>query len=913
MPSPSKKYICGYCARAFTRSEHKQRHERSHTNEKPFHCLYCTSAFVRRDLLQRHCRTVHNIRLVSRSKDKDDKHAAPLDPAASATESNGLLGQSESPGPVHAGQGPAQGPPLLPAAPIALPASPPLKFPAPPPLIAGPHHQLPPVVLLQPPPFAEDTHVVASAKALLQLAPDKAEPSPRPLRSSLPALKPIDVALAAAGPDQGPLDVKHNYQPFLGVGSIGSGGLAEDPLRRSSLLAPFSSLPPSLSSSLLTSFTHLDSPLAQDIFQLLHVAKSIELMCDAADRRLPLSDLFLVGFIALMDEHHLVEPTTKGDRLDYFGVLTNLGLPGDFKLGLVYTILSVGALASTGLDFDHEEAAITFANKAWTILVDKLIPNYSSLVHQTEILKNLFLLTYAHVRFFNKDLMLSYLEDSARIIFSNLTASADPACDDILHSHMCLFWNIYILVSRANANKAPPAFYSWFLSRVLSQDSDFTLLEIMRLFAKSSNTLRGSFLSEIVACTLSNEVNSITHNKVSWIFALQFDLLHAVVQINKSVEKVPSELMRPMLFEIFRKKALLDAPPKFKELLDSTVYEISESYHWQILYSAIREFDPFTCLELFISSNKNSLFQDMGKALLPHFNNEAVESLCVNYNFGISSFPLIFNLYLIELGQITPHASKRNANALDKAHADECVIHWYITSIKILIRLASVNSFTAIDQHTARNNVLQAFIYAVLEKEAPISSELLDVIMPMYERLTKICGLWLTFLDSLSEYTRFKDNLFTLSREVLKLAINNESLSPLDLHITSKSVSLKRQRSKSIGSFEQMNNRTQMFPSTPLGPSTSQLAFGYASQNSNPNGRNYILIGNGTAGSESMLPGAALPPIKSPGAMFQQTHSANGHNMMSLSASFQLQDSASLMLPPLQIEGSGQDKYSSLR
>lgn len=56
-----KKYICSFCARAFSRSEHKQRHERSHTNEKPFHCVHCTSAFVRRDLLQRHCKTVHNI------------------------------------------------------------------------------------------------------------------------------------------------------------------------------------------------------------------------------------------------------------------------------------------------------------------------------------------------------------------------------------------------------------------------------------------------------------------------------------------------------------------------------------------------------------------------------------------------------------------------------------------------------------------------------------------------------------------------------------------------------------------------------------------------------------------------------------------------------------------------------------
>lgn len=54
-----KKYRCSYCDRAFTRSEHRSRHERSHTKEKPFHCPKCPSAFVRRDLLLRHDRTVH--------------------------------------------------------------------------------------------------------------------------------------------------------------------------------------------------------------------------------------------------------------------------------------------------------------------------------------------------------------------------------------------------------------------------------------------------------------------------------------------------------------------------------------------------------------------------------------------------------------------------------------------------------------------------------------------------------------------------------------------------------------------------------------------------------------------------------------------------------------------------------------
>ncbi|GMF52658.1 unnamed protein product [[Candida] boidinii] len=78
--APQKCYICSFCARSFSRSEHKLRHERSHTKEKPFNCNICHNAFVRRDLLQRHCRTVHGLVLkanieaaVSSTLDKDNQ------------------------------------------------------------------------------------------------------------------------------------------------------------------------------------------------------------------------------------------------------------------------------------------------------------------------------------------------------------------------------------------------------------------------------------------------------------------------------------------------------------------------------------------------------------------------------------------------------------------------------------------------------------------------------------------------------------------------------------------------------------------------------------------------------------------------------------------------------------------------
>ncbi|KAJ2975172.1 hypothetical protein NUW58_g8434 [Xylaria curta] len=59
LAQPERKYKCQFCARAFSRSEHRSRHERSHTKERPFKCMKCRSTFVRRDLLLRHDRTVH--------------------------------------------------------------------------------------------------------------------------------------------------------------------------------------------------------------------------------------------------------------------------------------------------------------------------------------------------------------------------------------------------------------------------------------------------------------------------------------------------------------------------------------------------------------------------------------------------------------------------------------------------------------------------------------------------------------------------------------------------------------------------------------------------------------------------------------------------------------------------------------
>ncbi|KAF2665133.1 hypothetical protein BT63DRAFT_85813 [Microthyrium microscopicum] len=50
---------CQYCHKQFKRQEHLLRHERTHTNERPFTCQ-CGQGFTRQDLLSRHMNIAHN-------------------------------------------------------------------------------------------------------------------------------------------------------------------------------------------------------------------------------------------------------------------------------------------------------------------------------------------------------------------------------------------------------------------------------------------------------------------------------------------------------------------------------------------------------------------------------------------------------------------------------------------------------------------------------------------------------------------------------------------------------------------------------------------------------------------------------------------------------------------------------------
>ncbi|XP_069190645.1 zinc finger and BTB domain-containing protein 14 isoform X2 [Procambarus clarkii] len=90
-----RKYDCVHCGKKFKRKEHKERHERIHTGEKPFVCHICNARFTQKEHLKGHIENVHLkhgekgleglVDFDRDTDDQDDKEEDDLDILASAT------------------------------------------------------------------------------------------------------------------------------------------------------------------------------------------------------------------------------------------------------------------------------------------------------------------------------------------------------------------------------------------------------------------------------------------------------------------------------------------------------------------------------------------------------------------------------------------------------------------------------------------------------------------------------------------------------------------------------------------------------------------------------------------------------------------------------------------------------------
>lgn len=62
--SETRRYVCQYCNRGFSRSGHLMQHLRTHTGERPYSCQYCMKAFTQTSALNRHLKTCGQMKLL---------------------------------------------------------------------------------------------------------------------------------------------------------------------------------------------------------------------------------------------------------------------------------------------------------------------------------------------------------------------------------------------------------------------------------------------------------------------------------------------------------------------------------------------------------------------------------------------------------------------------------------------------------------------------------------------------------------------------------------------------------------------------------------------------------------------------------------------------------------------------------
>lgn len=794
MAPPQKKYICGYCARAFTRSEHKQRHERSHTNEKPFHCLYCPSAFVRRDLLQRHCRTVHNIRLVLRPPLKESpdeaKRAADDDMAAKKT----------------------------------------------------------PVSPRDDGPMMAD---VALAKMLLQL---------------VPAFQAVEEARYGAAPVP--------PEPYVAPGA--------------------------------------DSHLAR----LYGVAKALARFYDPPDAHYPMDEMFLAGYFVLA--HDAASGFQAGAFVEYFGAQPQPPAMCDFKLGIAYTLLAAGALTVPAEEYDREEVATMFMNRAWNVFVERLMPQNASIDHQSEILRNLYLLTYTYLRYFNNSLMVPYLEDSAVVIFQNLTLQPKAVLAHIVRQNLHLFWRVYILVSKHKAKEMPPKFYSWFLSQPVDPATSASLSSVMLRYVLAPHPLSDPLLCDIVTCTLSNELNNFLTSKALWIFDLDLALHSAIIMVSKSVDK-PALLASasPSLFCYFKEKLIVDAPPKFKTIFNDYVFRMAAPYHWDLLSLTLREFNSNFNFSLFMKENLHSSFQKFGNDLLRFFAHDSILASPTQptpqelfNNLGLVSYPLLFNCNFLRLSHVPPSILVLDLDIIDLTNLNNLLLEWQVTVVKVLINVVSSKDLD-LEKTVSESVVLQGLLYMLNESNPSVQvSYTPEFFLLIFSKLTKICDMWLGFVNKTETMSTLRANLSRFLSDLFVLALNNDRLFIEDLYVTSESILVRNRRSKSISSID-----------TRLSPYKKDTAMGSNSITQTPiltlpsisssNNSNYVLMNkplqlqdhkipwNGTL----MSPSSSLPPLQN----LQVTNPSLSSPLVGGISS------GNLLLPPLRttVKGIGENNFTT--
>ncbi|WPK27597.1 hypothetical protein PUMCH_004993 [Australozyma saopauloensis] len=875
MAAPLKKYICTYCARAFTRSEHKQRHERSHTNEKPFHCLYCTSAFVRRDLLQRHCRTVHHIHRVSRKglreKDSATSKLLPTPDYPPVLESQAKQrSSSESFESSKAQLSNREATHLECSVDSASSSSlrSGMEWPVSPPLSSG-ETQLRSSSL-------GDANLIASARVLLQLAPQKADVAELPSLNYLPRTPATSIVATS--------DLRSPKTLPRAHGSIAM-------LPRSSLQYQLTSAP----------------GIELQYERLLSAAESIEQFFDKRHQDVSISDMFLLGFSILSESPLLLRSRYASFEPVYLNEYLQ-GTPlSDFDIGVGFTVSAIGATSMAGSSEKIREDSKMLINKAWTFLIEHLIPRHTLLENQLEVLKNLYLLAQTYLHYFGSDLMIGYLEDTTQAVLEKLSHSKDSIATEVMKPYMEIVWNIYIIVSKHRASSSPPKFYTWALSQTL--EDYLSLSQIMLSFSKGSISMQQEFLVQIVACTFTNEVNKLASENSLAIFSSREDLNEALKTAQSSLIMAGSNTTKPDLFHLFSKKMQQNCPEQLKQHLKDRTCQISSPFQWEILAQTVREGFLGEKLFNFVSTYSNSLFETIANQLIDFMGafarKEEYETKSIGRITALStvSYSLALNGKLLRMKQFADLFDEVRLKKLDSVNLSSFVLEWFISLCSSLLSLFSSQIRFQLDRFISESQALQGLLHmteAYLIHSGVTSTE---TIYQLYRNLAATAELWLStnqdhFKDFRTHLTRFFD-------EVFLIAYTRDHFQLENVHLSNGSLLLKeKNEGANIGKERRSVSLSAPQKSSNFGSDQASI------------GGNYVLIKPKEALPSIVLPslekapGATLPPFLGvSGVHLPQVSGLQGqfgHNIQSVS--FLALKNPPFVLPPIQHSFKGNEQ-----
>ncbi|RLV96526.1 Transcriptional regulator form adherence 5 [Spathaspora sp. JA1] len=666
-----KKYICAFCARAFTRSEHKQRHERSHTNEKPFHCLNCTSSFVRRDLLQRHVRTVHN-NANNNNNSNNINHQMNLPSNKSLNNPTSVGLNVESSTSTSSNESPISDN------------------------------------------FMSNSHSIQlddSVSTDYSLAYDMATATPTTDHKR--RKKSVSDHHSSSQQQQQSHDLIHLLSitkkletMLIKFDSSNNKSNTNNCLNDNFLIGYINIM------NQANQFTIFDKML-KDLIYYLNGYNNNNNNNNNTEHHVPLNN-FKVGIIYsiislgcvinnnptksiqffkkswnLLIKKLIPQYNNNNNLLDQIEILTNL-----FLLSFIYLNYN---LENVEQDTEPEDQDPEQQQQEESIYI-------------------------------NNDVILNYLNDISFIIISNLKDLNSN--DNLIDLNINLFWNIYIILSNY-MKLSPPKVYQFCLNKTVKGNE--TLHSLMIKFSKSfiNIDVNDDFLKSIIVATFANELKQQQQNSSSDVIKLydSKNILHnSIILINKSINLHISTSNKSddsciKLFELFKKNVIISSPLKFHELLNNYLFIPVKYYNWELLYLTLQEINGCQlnkqindCLvdpSIMMNSNTSNNMSNLEMSLMSFFNYKS-NTFDINNNLSIISYPLIFfnnylNLNLIDL---------KNYNYLQLTNINLFIIEWYLIMNKILIIIW--NNPELFDD----NFILQNLIYLLIENKSSIISRI---------------------------------------------------------------------------------------------------------------------------------------------------------------------------------------------